>query len=240
MGRDTLKFSLISDMHLNHPQLKTPYDLLEKNVVVAGDTSDGLEGLKFLQKLRAKDFTVAAVDGNHEHYANLSRGREWIETEASFVKDNPSDTELDGVPVVLKNGWYPVSDEHIWYHTMNDARYACLTEVTVNSIAIGHAKFIGQRLALWRNRGRKGVVVTHTAPCEDTLDPKFTGERSNEWYWNPYMRELIEEFSDQILVWCHGHTHSFADKIVGGVRVVCNPRGYPRENPNWKPFTVEV
>jgi len=35
-----MKFSLISDMHVNHPQLKTPYDKLEEIIVVAGDTSD--------------------------------------------------------------------------------------------------------------------------------------------------------------------------------------------------------
>ena len=27
---------------------------------------------------------------------------------------------------------------------------------------------------------------------------------------------------------------------VHGVRVVCNPRGYPRENPGWKPKTFKV
>ena len=47
-----MKFSLISDMHVNHPQPKTPYAKLEKVVVVAGDTSNGLEGLRFLESIK--------------------------------------------------------------------------------------------------------------------------------------------------------------------------------------------
>ena len=30
------------------------------------------------------------------------------------------------------------------------------------------------------------------------------------------------------------------DIVKDGVRVVCNPRGYPGENPNWKPQSITV
>jgi len=46
-----MKFTLISDMHVDFPQNKTPYEQFEETVVVAGDTSNGLEGLKFLNSL---------------------------------------------------------------------------------------------------------------------------------------------------------------------------------------------
>lgn len=77
-------FSLISDMHVDFPQPKTPYVDLEKFVIVAGDTSNGLGGLKFLQKLKNKGFEVFAIDGNHEHYANLSQDRTQQQTEDQF------------------------------------------------------------------------------------------------------------------------------------------------------------
>lgn len=235
-----MKFSLVSDMHLDFPQLKTPYEKLEKNVVVAGDCGNGLVGLKWLNKLRRKGHNVFAVDGNHEHYSNLSSGREWIETENSFAKENPHDNEIEGVPIVLKNGWYCVPVQSHWLRYMNDGKYGALSATTVNSLAEGHAKFIEERLISWKKEKKKGIVVTHTAPCTETLDPRFEGEYSNYYYYNPYMRRLLQEYSEQIRVWCHGHTHAFSDKIVEGVRVVCNPRGYPRENPNWNPLTIEI
>ena len=234
-----MKFSLISDMHLDFPQPKTPYNLLEEHVVVAGDTTNGLEGLKFLQKLRNKGHIVYAVDGNHEHYRNRSQGRSEHDTTSRFRKEHPSYHEGE-TPVVLANGWYPVTDEALWYNYMNDSRNGCITAEEVTVLARADAAFIKSWLTKWRACGQRGIVVTHTAPCYETLNPRYDGHCSNEWYWNPLMEELLREFPDQIAVWCHGHTHDPCDKIVHGVRVVCNPRGYPGENPNWKPLTIET
>jgi hypothetical protein len=40
-------------------------------------------------------------------------------------------------------------------------------------------------------------------------------------------------------LWLHGHTHAAFDYNVRGTRVVCNPRGYPRERvPNFNPSLV--
>lgn len=236
-----MKFSLISDMHVNHPQPKTPYHLLEEVVVVAGDTDNGLGGLKFLNKIRNKGHTVFAVDGNHEHYSNLSSGRTWIETRDRFQEEFPPSGVLpDDTPIVLANGWYNVQDHDKWYDYMNDGQYSRLRGDTVTAIAINDAEFVRNYLEYWRKKQLRGVVVTHTAPCTETLDQRFYGDLSNEWYWSPRMHRLIEEYSDVIAVWCHGHTHAKADKIINGVRVVCNPRGYPGENPDWSPMTIEI
>lgn len=238
-----MKFSLISDMHVDFPQHKTPYDLLEEVVVVAGDTSNGLEGLKFLNKMRNKGHKVFAVDGNHEHYRNLSQNRTEKETTARFREDNPrycDDINDSGIPIVMANGWYEVADEELWYDYMNDGRMAKLSGPEVTQLAIDEASSIEERLKEWRDHQRKGIVVTHTAPCMETLNPRFRGHYSDDWYWNKNMYPLLAEYSDQILVWCHGHTHVANEAVVNGVRVVCNPRGYPGENPNWKPLTIEV
>lgn len=235
-----MKFSLISDMHVNHPQPKTPYNLLEEIVVVAGDTSNGLEGLRFLQKLKNKGFDVLSVDGNHEHYSNYGQGRDCHQTTERFTLDYPSFVDKGDIWFLLRNGWYWVEDETAWYHYMNDGRYADVRASEVNDMATYDAKFMHDYLLSAKEKNKKVVVVTHTAPCEETLNPEFEGHFSNAWYWNPEMKPLLAKFKDTILVWCHGHTHTFADKIVDGVRVVCNPRGYPGENPGWKPFTVEV
>lgn len=240
MTTNTFKFSLISDMHLDFPQPKTPYDKLENTVIVAGDTCNGLGGLKFLDKLRHKGFNVCAVDGNHEHYCNLSRNRDVTETTARFRESHSANVEINGVPIILRNGWYPVSDEFAWQHYMNDSRRCVLSGIEANDLAVSHAHYIEQELKAWRDYQKKGVVITHTSPCIETLDPRFKGAPSNEWYWNPQMRRLLAEYSDVILVWCHGHTHNKNEAVVDGVRVVCNPRGYPGENPDWEPMSITV
>ena len=234
------KFSLISDMHVDHPQPKTPYDKFEQNIIVAGDTSNGLLGLKFLNKLKNKGFGVFAIDGNHEHYSNLSQGRYQHDTQATFFEQLDQGAVLtwpSGARIIGCNGWYPVTDEQMWQDYMNDSKNSCLSAAQANKLAEDHATFVDSMIAQYDG---KVIVVTHTAPCEDTLDETYFGYFSNEWYWNPHMYQVLKAHADKILVWCHGHTHAPNDKIVEGVRVVCNPRGYPGENPTWSPKTIEV
>jgi predicted phosphodiesterase len=236
----TFKFSLLSDLHVDHPQPKTPYADLEEWVIVAGDTSNGLLGTKFLNKLKNKGHKVFAVDGNHEHYSNRTQGRTPAQTEAQFyagIEQNNIVPVAEGLTIIGCNGWYLVDDEALWDNYMNDRRNGDLTAAFVNLKALEQANFV--REALLSTEG-KVIVVTHTAPCLDTLNPEYDGHYSNKWYWNPLMHPLPNEFADKIAVWVHGHTHAPADKIVGGVRVVCNPRGYPSENPGWKPLTIEI
>lgn len=234
------KFSLISDMHVDFPQPRTPYDQLEDFVVVAGDTSNGLLGLKFLQKLKRKGHDVFAVDGNHEHYSNINQGRSAAQTEDQFYLglDQHNHRVLDnGLLIVGFNGWYSVHDESLWTGCMNDGLYSGLMAAEVNDLALEQAYHVSALLKIHR---LPAIIVTHTAPCLDTLNPRFEGHFSNEWYWNPHMREVLSQNRDQILAWCHGHTHAANEKLVDGVHVICNPRGYPGENPGWFPRTVEV
>lgn len=235
-----MKFSLISDMHVNHPQPKTPYDLLEEIVIVAGDTSNGLEGLKFLNKLRNKGHTVIAIDGNHESYANLSQQRTIDDVQDRFREEFPPVIDIDNIRFIQTNGWYPVYEDVLWRNYMNDSHYCVTTAEQMVAKASSEAEWMSNQLAEAVGLGKKVVVTTHTAPTLVTLNPQFAEHFSNEWYWNPEMEGLLPLYKDDILVWCHGHTHAPADANVDGVRVVCNPRGYPDENPHWLPKTVEV
>jgi calcineurin-like phosphoesterase family protein len=50
---------------------------------------------------------------------------------------------------------------------------------------------------------------------------------------------FIEEFQPDLFI--HGHVHWPFDYRVGSTRVLCNPCGYPGENPNFNPaLVVEV
>lgn len=231
-------------MHVNHPQPKTPYELLEHNVIVAGDTSNGLEGLKFLHKMQNKGHRVFATHGNHEHYSNLSQNRTIDSTRFRFedVFEPIIDVD-DGLTVILANGWYRVENPQSWYDYMNDCRYAASHDpiegaMLVNASADGDARSI--RRAINDRPEKKFIVVTHTAPSEDTLNPHYAGHFSNQWYFNPGLGEIRKEFADRILVWNHGHSHYPLDMVIDGVRTVVNPRGYPRENADWAPKNITV
>ena len=240
----TFTYTLISDMHVNHPQKPTPYNKFEENVIVAGDTANGLEGLKFLHKIQKKGHTVYAVDGNHEHYLNVNQRRTIDETTAKFRELFPMITDIDDkLTLVNLNGWYAVDAPVMWDNYMNDCRCCFGSDEVAGAKAItSEAQFQAAVLddLLENFFDRKFIVTTHTAPCVETLDPKYEGEYSNNWYWSPYMRQVLATHSDKILAWNHGHTHSRNHAVIDGVPVYVNPRGYPGENPDWEPQTISV
>lgn len=70
------------------------------------------------------------------------------------------------------------------------------------------------------------VVVSHFAPHEKSVHPKYAKSPLNPWFANNLPEHLIA----QAQLWIHGHTHtSFDYPIVSNnqtCRVVCNPSGF--------------
>ena len=85
---------------------------------------------------------------------------------------------------------------------------------------------------------REIVVTTHIPPIQSILldesHPKFGHlAKSNGSYYNSHMQEVLDmDVLGKIKVWNFGHTHFRHDVTEGGVRFVCNPRGYRGER--WK------
>lgn len=225
-----MRYSLISDVHIDFNK-EFPFEL-EDNVIIAGDIANGFGGVKFVRKLREKGHTVFAIDGNHEHYTpepQRLRARENV-----FRDVYNEYQELWGdVQIVGVCGWYRIFDSHHWGGYMRDAKYVSADEV--NEAAARQATYLDATLL---RAERPTIVVTHTAPCEETLDPRYEGSAGNAYFWNPLLRPLLAKHKDKIIYWHHGHTHAGTDQIVDGVRIITNPWGYPGENPTWTPLSL--
>ena len=66
------------------------------------------------------------------------------------------------------------------------------------------------------------VVITHHAPSERSVHPRFQGD--------PLTGAFVTDLPDlleQAQVWIHGHHHDSSDFVEHGCRVICNPSGYP-------------
>ena len=72
---------------------------------------------------------------------------------------------------------------------------------------------------------QKYVVVGHHAPCKASTHPKYIDDTMMN---GAYSSDLSDFILDRpcIKLWVHGHTHDPFDYMIGGTRVVCNPRGY--------------
>lgn len=238
----TFRHCLVSDLHLDHPHPKTP-PFEEEFIIVAGDTGNGLIGLKYLNKLKRRGHVIFAVDGNHEHYCNESQGRTLNETEVDFYEGLNQERVLDlpehKLKIVGCNGWYEVRDEEHWLGYMNDGRFGNTSAKEVTEKAFTQANFLYDTIHEMPSDYR-AIVVTHTSPHPMSLDPRYIGSHGNQYFFNPYMERVLFGVGKRIAVWYHGHTHRGMDQVIHGVRIVTNPRGYPGENPRWKPKVMEI
>jgi hypothetical protein len=89
---------------------------------------------------------------------------------------------------------------------------------------------------------RQYVVVGHHSPSRLSTAAQYADEHMVNGAYSSDLNEFILDHP-QISLWTHGHTHHNFDYLIGGTRVVCNPRGYVGHEPqaaDWQLLTVEV
>ena len=72
---------------------------------------------------------------------------------------------------------------------------------------------------------RAVVVVGHHAPSKQSTHPRYANETLMNGGYSSDLSEFILDHPE-IKLWTHGHTHEDFDYMIGGTRIVCNPRGY--------------
>lgn len=89
-----------------------------------------------------------------------------------------------------------------------------------------HKKFLVKLTkALESNSITPFIVVGHHAPSKESTHPRYKNERVTNGAYSSDLTEFILN-NRQIKLWTHGHTHEEFDYMIGGTRIVCNPRGY--------------
>ena len=72
---------------------------------------------------------------------------------------------------------------------------------------------------------KKYVVVGHHAPSRKSIKPKYAEEVEMNGGYSSDLEDFITA-RPQLVLWSHGHVHSYHDYTVGNTRIFCNPRGY--------------
>jgi Icc-related predicted phosphoesterase len=103
-------------------------------------------------------------------------------------------------------------------------KYSKLRSIDVSTIHRRSLQWLKSELE--KHRGEKNVVITHHGPSILSLPYEYKEDISSAAYVSNLER-VIEEFEPDY--WVHGHLHNSSSYQVGSCRVVCNPRGYPRE-----------
>lgn len=251
-----MKLQIISDLHINVCPLEPPITDADI-VIVAGDVARPPAAAAWV---RGFPQTVLYVPGNHEFYdSSLSATRAALHRLCDGTQVQVLDQrvwEQDGVRFLgttlwtdfLINGAGAPAQEAMdkAQQYMKDFRDVTivtpageriLTPADTTVLFADNVRWLERQLATpWSG---KTVVITHHAPGHGSIHPNFVGSPFNPGFVSDLERLMDGE---RVQLWIHGHTHSSADYVVNGTRVLCNPRGYVKnghaENAEFQPRLI--
>lgn len=244
-----MRIHLLSDLH-------NEFDLFEPEVrdadivILAGDINVKTRGVEWAKNT----FTcpVLYVPGNHEFYGgHLTRTLDKMRAASSDqvrVLDR-DEVILSGVRFLGATMWTdfaatgnPPIAAFTAQNGLNDfkqIRTADFRRIRPADLISESAKTRDWlRAKLADSFDGPTVVITHHAPSMRSLeDNPHAGGHLDAAFANRW-EDLMG--GDQVALWVHGHSHTAVDYDVAGTRVVCNPRGYPGEDTDFKPNLVLV
>ena len=259
-----MRIWIISDLHLEMEHWLPPLSRIpDADVcVVAGDVLNGIaNAIEYLAVEVAPAMPVIFVPGNHEFYRDgILEGLEWGRVAAErhdrvHLLDNGS-VVIDGVRFIGATLWtdyrldgaapedvawaMAVAEGRLNDHRQIAARrlpsYEAFTPAVAQALHARSRHWI--KRTLQETHDGPTVVVTHHAPHPGSVHPRWKGAALNPCFASD-LTEVIAGWRPQL--WVHGHMHDSADYRVGETRIICNPKGYNRENALFDPtLVVEV
>ena len=196
----------------------------------------------FLQKCVKNFDEVLYINGNHEFYGYNVEGTfdvltEHLPKEIHYLENDYvkiKDTIFLGCTL-----WTDFRNENA-LEMMEASRY--LNDYKTIRIGSNYRKlnpddtlkfhkkskqFLIEKLEQFKND--KVWILTHHGPSYQSVHPKYRNSGIANGAYVSNLDDLIFDHPN-IKYFSHGHTHESMDYMIGGCRVICNPRGYYGHN----------
>lgn len=247
-----MKILLGSDLHLEHwrdqNKFIEKYPLPDESeydvVVLAGDIWTGMNGVEWSRRVVPNNKHIVYIPGNHCYYGKdytvLSEAFRNYKYENVHILMGDS-IKLDDVTFIGATLWSKA--ELSGYPDVRDlinrsiSDFKVIRHGPIEMFSVGRMQLINDKESNYlretvnSTEGKK-VLLTHFMPTKDCINGKYKGDALN-----PYFCNEIDDIVAGVDLVLYGHTHERQDIIhASGVRMVCNPHGYPGENPdpwNW-------
>tara|TARA_R110002096_G_scaffold148274_7_gene308870 strand:- start:1173 stop:1928 length:756 start_codon:yes stop_codon:yes gene_type:complete len=233
-----MKLHVLSDIHTEFAEFSPPETGADA-VVLAGDIGVGLSGIQWAARTFPNN-PVIYVPGNHEYYdQDLALLDELVNQSAPNIHVlNDAAITINGVRFLGSTLWtdFKFRGENEAWFDRNRAKH---TIEDFSSIRSGGRAFTPEVSVELHNNSRDWleselnvhfegptVVVTHHLPAAMSVAKQYANNPLNAAFASR-LEDIIEQHQPKL--WIHGHTHVPCDYEIFDTRVVCNPRGYPRE-----------
>ena len=235
-----MRIRLFSDLHLEFESY-APADKNADVIVLAGDIHVGVEGIEWAKKTFG-DTPVVYVAGNHEYYRqtcpdHLHKMRQAARgSNVRFLENDAA--EIDGVVFLGCTLW---TDFDLFGNARDAMREAeaFMNDYRLITVNPGYRRLRPSDTLSWHqdsvrwltraldeNRNKPVVIVTHHAPCFQSVPARFKTDLVSAAFASN-LDDLV--VSSEAKFWLHGHNHEAAAYTLGKTQVRGNPRGYPHE-----------
>lgn len=221
-----------------------------------GSDDDFVVYKRFVTEQLSKFKHVILIAGNHEYYYNpptktsrvgktntLAACNKKIKAFAAtspklhFLHNSTMKMTIGKKKYVIIGSvlwtWIPKEYRKGVQHRMNDYRYINVRDsktkrirgITSDDVAAMHVKnrrYIKLALALAKKAGAVAIVLTHHKPY-------LKKNHSSTPYACAYESDMSKLFIKPLAAWAYGHTHIKDQSIIKGVKIVSNPKGYPKQ-----------
>lgn len=247
----------ISDLHLRQ---RDALDLLKPErfpaadvCVIAGDVCDRINlSINWAGKVIRPRMPVVFVPGNHEFFTSTlddtRRNARMLCNALGVSLLDDTAVVIDGIRFAGGTLWTDfrlngASDEAV-AKAMTDARVSMADYGETRVLDIDAYRQMRPEDTLAQHRRTRDflaealegdqtlptVIVTHHAPHRGSIHERYATD--------PVTAAFVSDMDEEIRrwkprAWIHGHVHSSFDYRVGDTRIVCNPKGYRLENPDF-------
>lgn len=254
----TLKYRLMSDLHLEFADLEIPVLENENKMVfvLAGDialASYSETYVNFINEMCERHKEVIWIMGNHEYYKNYIE-EAMSEINGNFVPRPSNLSILESGVVVVENVAFICATLWTDYNNrdpltmiasadyMNDHKQIYKNGPGVYPVKGYDPVFLPEDALVIHKKHRreifehakaltnvrKKVLVTHHGFSSLSIADQYKNEKELN---GAFISEMSNEIIDAGFDMAHhGHSHSSFDYMLGDCRVITNPRGYAYKN----------
>lgn len=218
-----------SDIHLEFHALPK-FQFKEDVLILAGDiTREPHQYTKFIEQINT-DKPILIVLGNHEYYMYSIEWKQIYSHYKSLFSRFPNVHLLENESITIDDKTFHGTtlwtnyrngeDIYACVHGMNDFKF-----IPIHQTIEKHQTSIRY---LEKNVKPGDIVITHHAPSFKSTNEKYIHSTINGGFASD-LDELVLKLKPSF--WIHGHMHDGIEYKIGETQVICNPRGYPNENP---------
>lgn len=252
-----MKLHILSDLHIDsytrrgYPLKQIPATDADV-IMIAGDTSNGDGGMKWLsEEAKRLNKPMITIAGNHEYFgqdvfsfddtlAQYDNFSEQTQTGLRVLQCQSIDLNLAGEDIrilgcTMWTDYQYNADENTMdeskkfmrdYREIEASGTMFSPEASIKLHA-QHRAWLQQALLDAHQQNKKVVVMTHHSASPLSIAPKYADFPSNAAFITDFSEWMQQPWSP--VLWVHGHTHEAFDYQIGNTRVVVNPRAYPGE-----------